>query len=366
MSWHRIVTTLVILLAAVGLGLGTNLASVSAHTLQAPHSSQATFGPPKQGTKVILGDTSIDGPAIAPMGQNPAYVLAWTGTDAAHHLNLMTSTDGLHYGNKHILPEMSLWRPAVSFIGSARGDPYGTIVLAWTGTDPGRTLNVEYISVPGFTVTKKITLWGENSFTAPAVATISGDINTDVYLSWAGTDASHTLNVLHLSTNSTAQDKHILWGWSSGSRPNLAVDPTSNDSSVLLLSWMGVNRHITFANGAYTAEHANNVKWTMPSASPLSLQSAWAPSMIGVVSDSLPTHWLAWTGFGTTSTHSLNVAYTQHYPAWSDTNASVTLGEWAISSPELAFNRTISAQQLLIAWTGTDAAHHLNVAQIGV
>lgn len=78
MSWHRLVTTLVILLAAVGLGLGTNLSSVSAHTLQAPRMSQATFGPPKEGTKAILGDMSIDGPAIAPMGQNPACVLAWT------------------------------------------------------------------------------------------------------------------------------------------------------------------------------------------------------------------------------------------------------------------------------------------------
>lgn len=366
MFWRRLATTLVILLTAVGLGLGTNLSSVSAHTLQAPLSSQAAFGPPKEGTKATLGDMSIDGPAIAPMGQNPAYVLAWTGTDTAHHLNVMTSNDGLHYGNKHILPELSLWRPAVAFISSARGDPYGTIVLAWMGMDSGHTLNVEYISVPGFTVTKKITFWGENSFTAPALATISGDVNTDVYLSWTGTDFSHTLNVLHLATASAAQDKHILWGWSSGSRPNLVVDTTSNTSTMLILSWMGVNNHLTFANGAYSAEKANNVKWTMPSASPLSLQSAWAPSMIGVSSTSLPTHWLAWTGFGTTGTHSLSVLYTQHYPAWSDTNASVTLGEWAISSPELAFNQTISAKQLLLAWTGTDAAHHLNVAQIGV
>ena len=161
MSWRQIATRLLILVAAVSVGSAMTLTQAFAHAASAP------FGAPTEGAKVILADTSIDGPAIMTT-YAPATALAWTGTDAAHHLNVMTSSDGLHYSNKHILPETSLWRPAIAFIDSVRGAPYGTIVLAWTGTDQQHTLNVEYISLPDFTVSGKITFTGETSFTAPA------------------------------------------------------------------------------------------------------------------------------------------------------------------------------------------------------
>ncbi len=100
----------------------------------------------------------------------------------------------------------------------------------------------------------------------------------------------------------------------------------------------------------------------MPSTSPLSIKSAWAPSMIGLYTTS--SHWLAWTGSGTTSTHALNVEYTQHYPSWSDANAKSTLNETAISGPALDY-RTINGEpQVVIGWAGTDPSHHLNVALV--
>lgn len=347
MSWRRLTITLIALSAAVvGLAGMTTLAGAQ---------SRVTAGAPKLGAKVVLPDTSIDGPAIM-MTYAPATVLAWTGTDSAHHINLMTSSDGLHYGHKITLPETSLWRPAIAFIDTGRGAPYGTIVLAWTGTDPNHTLNLELIKTPGYTVVQKIILRGEWSFTAPAIATVNGDVNSYIYLSWAGTDNAHTLNVIRRTTNPVTQSKKILWGLSSVSRPSLYTD-LSSATRPLLMSWTGVNNHIYFATSA------NGATWTQPGASPLAAQSAWAPSMVGftTVSTTMPNHWVAWTGAGTTASHSIHVMYTRHFPNWSDAGAQGTIGEFAISSPALSFDGG-SKDVLLIAWTGVDPAHHLNVA----
>jgi hypothetical protein len=341
MSWRRLTVALIALSAAVvGLARMTSLAGAQA---------SVTSGAPKEATKVVLADTSIDGPAIMAT-YAPATVLAWTGTDSAHRINLMTSSDGLHYGNKITLNETSLWRPAIAFIDSGRGAPYGTIVLAWTGTDANHTLNIEFLKTPGYTFVQKIILKGETSFTAPAITTINGDINSDIYLAWAGTDNAHTLNVIHRTTNPVTQSKKTLWGWSSVSRPNIYTD-LSSTTKPLLMSWTGVNHHIYFANSA------NGVTWSEPSASPLSAQTAWAPSMVGFNSTTAPTHWVAWTGNADATSHSIHVMYTQHYPNWSDTGAQAAIGEYAISSPELAFSGHV-----LLAWTGVDPLHELNVA----
>ena len=352
MSWRRLILTgFALLVAAVSVAGMSNFAAAA---------PRATYGPPKEGAKVILGDTSIDGPAIVATN-SPATALAWVGTDAAHHLNLMTSSDGLHYGSKHILPESSAWRPALAFVDSARGAPYGTIVLAWTGTDASHTLNVEFINMPDFAVTRKVTLWGDTSFTAPALATVNSDVNSDVYLSWAGNDPAHTLNIMHLQTHTQIRDKHILWGWGSLSRPNLARDLSSDNKGPLILSWLGVSHRIYYAYASEDRSH-----WTMPAESPLTLQSAWAPSMIAAFATALPTHWLAWTGSGATGTHQLSVRYTQHFPVWSDANATTALAEYAISSPALVYNGDGTTNKLVMAWTGTDSQRHMNVAVITV
>ena len=79
-----------------------------------------------------------------------------------------------------------------------------------------------------------------------------------------------------------------------------------------------------------------------------------------------PTHWLAWTGSGTTSDHHLHVQYTQRYPTWGGANTQTTLVETAISSPSWALTGNGDSGQALLAWAGTDAYHHLNIAVISV
>lgn len=333
-------------LALVGLTGGTMaVPAVPAH-------QSVVFGPPAEGAKTIMwGEASIDGPALwAGSGTAPKAIVAWTGTDAQHRLNYMTSSDGLHFANKHILGETSLWRPAVVFNPSGRGEPYGRIILAWTGTDPAHTLNVEYISTPDYQVVKKFTFWGDTSFTAPAVTVL----NDGTYLAWAGEDQNHSLNVLPISRDLQVGSKVTLWQWGSISRPNLTYDFSKN---AFQFSWTGANNQLYFAESPLDITH-----WSMPSTSPLAEWSAWAPSMIGQLVTNMPAHWLAWTGSMQDTAHHLNVQYTETYPTWTDVGSKTTLGETAIAGPELAYAGV--NRQVLIAWTGTDASHTLNVATI--
>jgi hypothetical protein len=70
-------------------------------------------------------------------------------------------------------------------------------------------------------------------------------------------------------------------------------------------------------------------------------------------------------GSGTTSTRNLCVQYTLHYPNWSDPGSTTIFGETAFSSPALTEHGT-TGSQMLLAWTGTDTLHRLNVAVVYV
>lgn len=309
------------------------------------------FGPPAEGAKVTLADTSIDGPALwTSFTGTTRAVIAWTGTDPQHHLNFMTSSDGLHYGNKHILSYTSLWRPAVAYNVSGRGEPYGTIVLAWTSASAPHTLNVAYIATPTYEVVSKLTFPYDTSFTAPALTIL----NDTVYIAWAGTDSNHSLNIVTLSRTREVAGHQTFWQWGSISRPDLSYDWATN---AFLLAWTGVNNRLYFAESPLDTAH-----FSMPSSSPLREWSDWAPSMHGFSTNNMPVHWLAWTGAMSDTQHHVNVQYTESYPSWANVNSKTTFDETAISSPELGYvgvNR-----QVLVSWTGTDAAHHLNVAVI--
>lgn len=349
MRLRRIVVALALVAAAV---LGIAGGGVASATGQARIAPSVVFGPPAEGTKVTLwGETSIDGPALWTTFTHPsiASVLAWTGTDSQHHLNFMTSGDGLHYGNKHTLAETSPWRPAVAFNLSLRGDPYGQIILAWAGTDQAHTLNVEYISTPDYQVVKKFTFWGDTTFTAPTLMVL----NDTVTVGWAGTDSSHTLNLISVSRFLQVGTKLTLWGWGSSAQPNLSYDWASGSA---LLAWTGANHRLSFA------QSTDQRNWTMPLTSPLSAQSAWAPSMAGLFASNMPTHWLTWTSMSASSNQQVVVQYTESFPSWVNANSQTVLQETSAFGPELGYIGT--NRQVLVAWSGTDGAHTLNISTI--
>jgi hypothetical protein len=309
---------------------------------------RTVFGPPRELSKVILGDSSIDGPALWTSSSGDVRaMLGWTGTDLAHHLNLMTSKDGVHFGNKLILADTSVAGPAVARYGSGASD---IVVVAWIGTDSGRTLNV-LVGVPprGHT---KLTLWGDNSFTSPAVATTGGG---DVYVVWAGTDPGHALNVAHIIARGgmLVDWTKTLWQFHSVASPSVVYDP---NASQLLISWITGDHHIHFATSK------DGKTWTEPSSSPIHQLSDVGPWMAGFDANNMPRYFLTWRG--TDTLHSVNVRYTERFPTWPLEGNQSTLSESAIGGPVLGFVGT--SRHVLVAWTGTDTVHRLNVAVVGV
>jgi hypothetical protein len=305
-------------------------------------------GPPQEVSKVMLADTSIDGPALWTSGAGSVRaLLSWTGTDTAHHLNVMTSSDGVHFGNKVTLADTSIVGPGVTRYGPATSD---NVAIAWIGADRNRTLNV-LVGVPSAGYSK-LTMWGDNSFTSPAIATTGGG---DLYLVWAGTDADHALNIAHIIARGglMVDWKKTLWQFHSSASPSVVYDP---NTSQLLMSWITADNHIHFATSK------DGQTWSEPSSSPIHQLSDTGPWMSGFDVNNMPRYFLTWRG--TDALHSVNVRYTESFPTWPLEGNQSTLRESALGGPVLGF--VGNARQALIAWTGTDAAHHLNVAVIGV
>lgn len=294
-------------------------------------------------TKTTLADTSIDGPALWTTTSGTVRgVLAWTGTDSAHHLNVMTTAIGTKFANKDVLPETSFTRPAVA------RTPAGKVAVAWSGTDPSHTLNVLY-DVYGARV--KLTLWGETSDFSPGLAAAP---DGSLVLAWTGQNSTHSLNSLGISTSGELSQrwKVTLWSYGSLSAPSLSFEASRSE---YVLGWLAISPSRQLA----VAKSSDARAWS--GASMVAEWSYSSPAVLGIVGNyyNMPPYHLAWTGMD--PARSLNFQLTRSFPAWPDpTNTKVTLAEAAYQAPALGF---IGGPSLvLVAWTGTDPAHHLNVA----
>jgi hypothetical protein len=99
------------------------------------------------------------------------------------------------------------------------------------------------------------------------------------------------------------------------------------------------------------AESTDGVHFTSALGAGLPQTSATAPQLLAQESSSC----IAWTG--TDAAHHLNVQCTTLFPQFPDpAHTKTVLSETALGAPGFVSNE--------IAWTGTDAAHHLNVAQL--
>lgn len=329
---------------AFSLGLATLAAALALFATVSPiHANPAVvIGPPTEGAKVTLADTSIDGPALwtSPTGATRA-VIAWTG--ANQRLYYMTSGNGLSFGNKHTLNETSRFRPAIAAVSS---DANPTVEIAWTGTDAAHRLNL-LSGIPGQGYAK-VTL-RDTSFTAPSLAINGGT----VYLAWAGEDANHSVNVVPILWRGglSVGAKVTLRQFSSIARPSIAFDP---NGSQLILTYISANGRINFATST------DGVHWATPATSPLAEWSDAGATMMGFPVNNMPRQFVAWRGID--PRHSLNIQYTEGFPRWPLEDSKATLKETALGGPALGYVGVY--RQVIIAWTGTDAAHHLNVAVI--
>jgi hypothetical protein len=288
----------------------------------------------------VLPETTIDGPALSSVtGSTNRSVIAWTGTDAAHHLNVETSSDGLHFGDKRILGQTSPFRPDVTQVGQSDG---GQVTVAWTGTNAARSLNVlfdVYGSSP-----KKLTLFNETSLAAPAVL----QMGSTLFLAWTGVNAAHSLNVLTINITGTGLvpgQKTILSAFSSNTGPHLSAGGPTNSVG---LNWTSRSLQPSFALAREDSNFSFIVR--LPEASASAPDTTFFPHQGG------PGDWIGWTG--TDAAHHLNLQFSTDDPPVFGPGTKTTLGDTAFGGPALAF---LGFGQ--IAWTGTDAAHHLNIAK---
>lgn len=370
--WRTYTATLILAICLVG---GTG-AFAAPHVAAAPVRSEASASasaPVHEVNAEVLPETSIDGPGFSslsdyvpnpqtyPPGSFPATAIAWTGTDSGHSLNVIQSQDGFDYSkNKVTLQENSGSHPAVLLFANTTSGTLGPnlVVLAWTGTDSNHSLNVMF-DVYG--VRQKITL-SDNSAFSPALAYFKGQ----VWLAWTGMDSGQALNVMAMGSHGvTPGHKTTLrgTGFSSRGGPSLRADTRHNQ---LLLSWTQTSA----PSYIDLAQSSDGVAWATSFSPPPPQTSSFGPDVLAVSDTTpvgLPTDYWAWTG--TDSLNSLNIAYTSTLSNWPA--AIVTLNEQGLGSPALGFSNKLGSGQpstvrILLAWTGTDTAHHLNVAIIQV
>ncbi|HEX8996256.1 MAG TPA: polysaccharide deacetylase family protein [Ktedonobacterales bacterium] len=356
LPWYRVLIVFVALLTLlVSLASATGSMRVSARGAtgaapKTPAAGAAAANVPAVTSKITLGDTSITGPALWTSSSGSVRgLLAWTGSDSAHHLNLLSSGDAVNWGGKATLSDTSPFHPAVARTGPNASDQ---AVLAWTGSDPNQSLNVLMGNPPSGA--SKLVLRQENSFTGPGVATLNGAI----YLVWAGTDGQQTINVDRIVESGGAlsvTQKTILWGWRSMASPMIIADPVGQR---LLLSWTGPDQRLRFA---YSTDGAS---WVQPYQSPLVELSGTSPMMFSSpttnVSANLPRYFVAWSGID--PLHSVNVTPTTAFPEWPRSFGKAVLNEQAFGGPTLGSGG--ASGSLLMAWTGIDSIHHLNIATL--
>jgi len=276
--------------------------------------------------KDVLGDTAVHAPGAVEV--NNRLLVAWAGTDAQHHLNVIASAQHGSYTDKVTLGDTSPVGASLCLFG-------GKVYLAWTGTG-NQHLNV-MSSTDGKTWSNKVTLSDTSPF-RPALAAHGGKI----YLGWTGTDAQHRLNIL-----SSADGVH--WGGKS-TLGDKSIDAPALASFLgrLYIGWTGTNdahnlNVMSSADGGATWQNKRILGDT----------SIAGPSLCARDSRLL----IGWAGRD--GNHSLNVMASVN---GLDFGAKLVLGDSSDNTPVLV----MAHGQLTFVWTGRDTQHHLNVMPVPV
>jgi hypothetical protein len=258
------------LLATVGLETSTSAPAIATFRNQlyiawrGVNDNQLSIENLATHSKTVLPDTTSAAPALAAFGGR--LVLAWTGTDPQSHLNVISSTDGVHWGNRSTLPQTTFYADGPALTAYRR-----FLVIAWTGTDTN--LN-DAFSTDGKNFGTAATFgqfYGATSRYGPALTTLNGDL----VVAWTGTDGQ--LNDLDLTTSR----KTILSAGGrfphSGNAPSLA-----SNGNQLYLAWTGTDNQLNVLDAT-----------TGVAVPPTNESSYFGPSLAFGPGG---TRYLAWTG----------------------------------------------------------------------
>jgi hypothetical protein len=119
--------------------------------------------------------------------------LAWTGSDPQHHLNSMSSADGMTFSQLTTYPATSEDAPALVVQHGTSPNQPDRLVLGWTGVG-NKLLNVASTTVNAPVFSNAMTL-PQTAFNGIALyATVPGMLG----IAWAGTDIHYTINLLQM------------------------------------------------------------------------------------------------------------------------------------------------------------------------
>lgn len=291
----------------------------------------------------------------------PASAIAWIGTDPNHSLNVVTSLDGFNESeNKVTLDDNSDIRPAVLLFANKTSGTLAAnlVILAWTGTDQNHSLNVMF-DVYG--VRQKVTL-DDNSFASPALAYFNGH----VWLAWTGTDPNHSLNIMDMGTNGTTPGQKTILsgaGYSATDGPSLRADTHDN---LLLLTWAqhAAPNYIDLAQSSDGVTWKTSFTPPPPQTSGSTPDVLAIP---GTTLATLPTNYWAWTGTDALNSLNIAYTSTlNNWPAPIVTLDEQAYGSPALGYSNKLAGGSSHTVTLLLVWTGTDPDHHLNIAVVQI
>jgi len=272
--------------------------------------------------KEIMNDTAVNAPGAVEFGNR--IVVAWAGTDAEHHLNILQSQEEDVWFDKLVLNDTSPTGATLCVFSNR-------LYLAWSGSF-NQQINV-MSSADGIYWENKVVL-NENSVGRPALTVYRNQL----VVGWVGSDLQRHLNVMFSEDGVHWQNKRIL-GEEGVDSPSLA---SFNDR--LFIAWTGTNpeRNLNIMSSSDYGQSWQN-KVILPET------SVAGPSLF-VYNSQL---YLSWSG--TDANHSINTVLSSDGVHFVE---KVTLWDSSDFTPILC---TCYDGDLGVVWTGRDAYHHLNI-----
>jgi hypothetical protein len=180
------------------------------------------------------------------------------------------------------------------------------VAIAWTGTDANHSLNVEHVPSG-----QKLTLH-ETSIAAPAIHAIGlSSGQPALLLAWTGTDANHSLNVLPIAESTSGAGSVVLVPGQKTVLRQFSSDagPSLGETigGMLVLGWS-----VRGTQQLNLATSTDGAHFTSALGSGLPQTSASAPQFVPLGDSPSTNGCIAWTG--TDAAHHLNVQCTTSFP----------------------------------------------------
>jgi hypothetical protein len=177
---------------------------------------------------VSLANKCLDRPALTIDERTRKFFLAWTALDRS--INVMSSDDGLVFAERTQLPGRSVFGPAITGVN-------GTPVVLWTDADTGKLKIMNALNAPvsSFPSDEQ----AETSSAGPALAFLPEFVDKPHIVAWTGTNAERQLNVNALGVKTTLPSDGSNAATST-SGPSIAFKTGPDGAGFLVMGWTGL------------------------------------------------------------------------------------------------------------------------------